>query len=102
MRNNLHGFAKVIAAAFFGDDLLIDSAGGPVVVAAQLGVGEALIMAEVEVGFGAVVSDEDLSVLEGGHGAGIDVQVRIELHQVDLQPATFQQAPDGGRCQSLA
>jgi hypothetical protein len=36
-------------------------------------------VAKVEVGFGAVVGDEDLAVLERGHGARIDVEVGVQL-----------------------
>ena len=102
VRNHLHGLAEIIAAALLGDDLLVDAAGGPVVVARKFGVGEAFVVAEVEIGLGAVVGDEDLAVLERRHGARIDVEVGVELHQVDLQPTAFQQAADGGRRQSLA
>jgi len=49
-------------------------------------VGEPLVVAEVEVGFGAVVEDEHLAVLEGVHRAGVDVHIRVELLQHDLQP----------------
>jgi hypothetical protein len=59
-------------------------------------------VAQVEVGFRAIVGDEDLAVLEGRHGAGIDVQVGIELHQIDAQAAGFEQATDGGGGQALA
>ena len=83
VRDDLDGLAEVVAAALLGDDLLVDAAGGEVVVARELGVGEALVVAEVEVGLGAVVGDEDLAVLEGRHGAGVDVEVGVELHQVD-------------------
>ena len=41
---------------------------------------EALIVSEVEVGFGAVVSHKDFTMLKWRHGARIDVQVWIELH----------------------
>jgi hypothetical protein len=84
VRDDLDGLAEVVAAAFFGDDLLVDAAGGEVVVAGELGVGEALVVTEVEVGFGAVVGDEDLAVLEGRHGAGVDVEVGVKLHEIDL------------------
>jgi hypothetical protein len=59
-------------------------------------------MSEVEVGFGAVVGDEDFAVLERGHGAGINVKVGVKLHQVDLEPAAFKQATDRSRGQALA
>ena len=42
-------------------------------------VREALVVAQVEIGLGAVVGDEDFAVLERAHGAGIDVQIRIEF-----------------------
>ena len=53
--------------------------------------GEALVMAEIEIGFGAVVGDEDLAVLIGRHRAGIDVEIRVELAQPDLVAARLQQ-----------
>jgi hypothetical protein len=71
----------------------VDAAGGEVVVAGQLRVGEALVVAEVEVGLGAVVGDEDLAVLEGRHGAGVDVEVGVELHQVDAEAAASSRQP---------
>src|SRR5262249_30878504 len=92
----------VVASALFGDDLLVNSAGGPVVVAGELGVGEALVVAEVEISFGAVISNEDLAVLKGRHGAGVNVQVRVKFLQVDLEPAAFEQASDGSSRQALA
>ena len=76
--------------------------GGPVVVAGELGVGEALVVSEVEIGFGAVVGDEDLAVLKRRHGARVDVQVRIELHQVDFEAAALEQTADRGCRQTLA
>ena len=56
----------------------------------------------VEIGFGAVVRHKNLAVLERRHGSRIDVQVRIELHQVHAQSARFQQASDRCRREALA
>jgi len=64
-------------------------------------VGEAFVVAKVEVGFSAIVGDKDFPVLERRHGAGIDVEVGIELHQVHGQPAAFEEAANGGRRQTL-
>ena len=100
--DDLDGFAEIIAAALFGDDLLVDAAGGEVVVARELGVGEALIVAEIQVGFRAVVGDEDLAVLEGRHGARIDVEVGVKLHEIDLDAAGLEQAADRGCGETLA
>ena len=102
MGNDLDGFAEVVAAALLEDDLLVDAAGGEVVVAREGRVGEALVVAQIEVGFGAVVGDKDFAVLEGRHGSGIDVEIGVELHHVDAQAAALEQAADGSRRQSLA
>ena len=82
--DDLDGLAEVVAAAFLGDDLLVDTAGGEVVVAGKVGVGEALVVAKVKIGFRAVVGHEDLAVLKRRHGARVDVQVGVKFHQVDL------------------
>ena len=49
-------------------------------------VDEALVVAEVEIGLGAVVGDEDLAVLVRVHRPGVDVDVRVELLDRDEIP----------------
>src|SRR5207344_3569662 len=73
VRDDLDGFAEVIAASFLGENGFVDAASGPVVVARKLGVREALVMAKVEVGLRAVFSDKDFTVLKRTHRTGIDV-----------------------------
>ena len=90
VRNDLHGRAQVVAAALLADHVLVDAAGGDRVLAAQAGAHEALVVAQVEVGLGAVVGDVDLTVLERAHGARVDVDVRVELHHRDLQATGFE------------
>jgi hypothetical protein len=50
-------------------------------------------MAEIEVGFRAVVGDEDLAVLKRRHRARIDVDVRVELLHHDPQPRSLSRRP---------
>ena len=64
--------------------------------------GEALVVAEVEVGLGAVVGDEHLAVLVGRHRAGIDVEIGIELAQPHLVAARLQQRAERCRSETLA
>ena len=54
-------------------------------------------MAQVQIGFGPVFGDENLAVLEGIHGAGIDVDVRVQLLKGDAQAPGLQKRPDGRR-----
>ncbi len=84
VRDDLDGAAEVVAAALLGDHGVVDAAGGHVGVALQVLVDEALVVAEVEVGLGAVLGDEDLAVLVRAHRAGVDVDVRVELLDRDL------------------
>ncbi len=100
--NHLHRLAQVVAAALLGDDLLVNPAGGQIVVAAQPGMGEALVMTQIEIGFRAVVGHENLAVLERGKRSWVDVEVGVELHQVDAQTAALKQAADRGGSQALA
>ena len=65
-------------------------------------VGEALVVAEVEVGLGAVVGHEHFAVLERRHRAGIDVDVRIELEIGDADAAGGEDRGEGGGGDALA
>ena len=69
VRNHLDGLAEIIAAAFFAENGFVNAAGGPVIVAAELGVREALVVAEVEIGLSAVFGDEHFAVLKRTHRA---------------------------------
>ena len=102
VRDHLDGAAEVVAAALAADDRVVDAAGGDVGGAAGVGVGEALVVAEVEVGLGAVLGDEHLAVLVGRHRARVDVDVGVELLQPDGQAARDEQAPDRGGGDALA
>ena len=59
-------------------------------------------MAEVEVGLGAVLGDEDLAVLERAHRPRVDVDVGIELLQLDPEAAADEEAADRGGGDALA
>src|SRR6266508_3754377 len=96
MRDHLHGAAEVVAAALFFYHRIVDLAGGEVVVAVHPGRLETLVVAQIEVGLGAVFGNEHLPVLEGAHGAGIDVDVRVELEEGDFDAARFEDRGEGG------
>ena len=90
VRDDLDGGAQIVAAALLGDDVGIDAAGGDVVALVGGAAGEALVVAEVEIGLGAVVGDEHLAVLGRRHRAGIDVEVGVEFPQPDLVATRLQ------------
>ena len=102
VRDHLDGVAEVVAAALLGDHLGVDLTGGDVGDLAEVGVEEPLVVADVEVGLGAVVGDEDLAVLERVHRPGIDVEVGVELLHGHAETARLQQAAEAGGRQPLA
>src|SRR3989304_2818346 len=79
VRNDLNGAAQEIAAALLANDLCIHLTRGHVANLAQVNVYEPLIMPQVKVSFGAVVQNEDFAVLIGTHGAGVNIDVGVEL-----------------------
>src|SRR2546423_14363893 len=87
MRNDLYRAAEIIAAALLADDALVDLSGSEIIPPAHLHVGEALVMAEIQVCLGAILGDEDLTVLERAHRSRIDVDVRVELEIGDADAA---------------
>jgi len=102
VRDHLHGVTEKVAAALLGDHRGVHLARGHIGIGVEVDVEEALVVADVEVGLGAVLGDEDLTVLERVHRARIDVQVRIQLLHRDPQPACHQQAPQAGGGQPFA
>ena len=102
VRDHLDGRAEVVAAALALDHRVVDRAGGDVRGARGVFVGEALVVAEVEVGLGPVLGDEDLAVLERAHRPRVDVDVGVELLQLDPVAARDEEASDRGGGDSLA
>ena len=102
VRDHLHGLAEVVAAALGVEHRRVDRAGRGVGVAGQALVDEPLVVAEVEVGLAAVVGDEHLAVLEGVHGARVDVDVRVELLHRDPEATGLQEAAQRGCGDPLA
>ena len=64
VRDDLHGGTEVVAASFLRDHRLIDTPGGDVVRLGERLVDEALVVSEIQIGLGAVIGDENLSMLE--------------------------------------
>ena len=102
VRDDLDRAAEVVAAALLGDDRLVDPAGRDVAELGQVLVDEPLVVAEVEVGLGAVVGDEHLAVLVRRHRARVHVDVRVELEDGDAQAARLEEAADAGGGDALA
>lgn len=52
-------------------------------------------MTEIQIGFRAVIGDEDLTVLVRAHGARVDIDVRVEFLNGDFVASVLQQSAQG-------
>ncbi len=59
-------------------------------------------MAEIESDRGAVVGEEDLSVLKRVHRARVDVDIRIQLLDRDADPAALEEPAERSGCDPLS
>ncbi len=73
------------------DDIAVHLPGGDVVIACEAHAQEALVILEIEISLAAVIEDVGLTMLEGVHGTGVDVQVRINLYGGDAKLAALVQ-----------
>ena len=94
MRNDLHRAAEIFSAPFALNDHRINATGRYAVGLARDNAGVAFVMAEIEIGLGAVVGDIDLAMLIGTHRPRIDIEIRVELAQTDFESARLQQCAE--------
>ena len=59
-------------------------------------------MAQVQVGFSPVLGDVNLAVLEGTHGPGVDIYVRVHLLGGHLEASGFQKPSERSRSDAFA
>ncbi len=98
----LDGLAEIIPPSLLGYDGVVDLACGEVVLSREFGVGETLVVAEVEVRLRPVVCDKDLAVLKGAHGAGVHIYIRVELLYGYGKAARLEERAHGGAGKTLA
>ena len=102
VRNHLHGAAVVFAGALLLDHRLVDTPASDRRIFRARTAKETFVMAKVEIGFGTVIRDVDLTVLKRIHGAGIDIQIRVELLDAHRVAHRDQQAADRGAGDAFA
>ena len=93
MRDNLNGRTEIVTATLTLNDGRINAACRDVIRLARRNACEALIVAEIEVGFCAVIGDVDLAMLTWAHRSGIDVKIRVKFTQSDFVAPRLKQCP---------
>jgi len=102
VRHDLDGGAEIVTAAFLGQDVLVDAPRRDVVGPRCRPAGEAFVMAEIEIGLGAVIRHEHFAVLIRRHRPGIEIEIGVELAKPDLVAASLQQGAKRRRSQTLS
>ena len=102
VRNHLNRLAEKFPFPLLFNHGLVDLARGGIVFLGQPDVREPLVMAQVQIGFRAVIGYKNLAMLERTHGARVHVDVGIQLEEIDFKPAGLEQAADRGARQPLA
>jgi len=77
MRDYLNGLAQIISMSFLPDNLLINPAGGPVMVFGSSGQSKPFIMSQIKIGFGPIVGNKDFTMLVGAHCSRVNIKVWI-------------------------
>ena len=100
MRNDLNGFAQVVAAALLVDNALVDASRGEVVVAGGTYASEALVVSQVKIRFLSIVCYVALTMLIRIQRARVNVNVRVEFLYRNVEATCLQQFSD--RCSDNA
>ena len=89
--DHLHRAAVVQAVALVLEHGPVNAAGSHVAVLRKVLVDEPLVVAQIQIGLGAVFRDEYLAVLNGIHSARVYVEIRVELLHGDLESPGLEQ-----------
>ena len=101
MRDDLNGTSAKITAAFFLEYAPVYLTGGDIGVFGQALIDEALVVAKVQIGLGAIVGNKNLTMLDRVHGTRINIDVRVEFLHGYFVAARFQQTPKGCSCDTF-
>ena len=100
--DNLDGAAQIAALPFPVQDGPINLTGRDGGIGRKAFIHKTLVMSQIQVGFRAVVSDEDLAVLIGTHGTGVHIQVGVKLLVSHPEPPLLQKPPQRSGTNALS
>ena len=77
--DHLNGAAEIVTPSFLVENGPVNLSCGNIGVDGKIFVNKSLVVTQVKVCFGAVVGNEDLAVLIGGHCSGVNVYIGVEF-----------------------
>ena len=102
MGNDLNGGAKVFPPALLVQHIPVDLSRGQVGKLVQILVDEPLVVTQIQIRFRAVLGDIHLAVLIGAHGAGVHIDIGVQLLGCHLQSPGLHQSAQGSCRDALA
>ncbi len=100
--DELNGGFEVFSVPFVLNDAFEDLALAETVELGKLAVGEAFVVAKIEISLCSIVEDVNFPVLIGRHRAGVDIKVRVKFLKLNLESAMFEEGADGGGGESFS
>ena len=88
--DHLYRPAEIVSPTLLLDYALVYLSGGEVITLTHLGADEPLVMSQIKIGLCTILGDKYLSMLEWAHGAGIHIDVGIQLEHGDFNAAGFE------------
>ena len=95
MGDHLDRFAQIVAATFAFENILIDLARADRVRTAGGDTREAFVVTQIKIRLCAIIGDKDLAMFKRAHGAGIHIQIGIQLAQPDRKTSRLEQRAKG-------
>ena len=90
VRDNLNRASQIVSTPLLLDYCLVDLPGRGIVFLRHVQIEEPFIVTQVEIGFGAVIGNVYLTVLEGIHCPGVNINVGIQLQDRHVETASLQ------------
>ncbi|MPM81263.1 hypothetical protein SDC9_128315 [bioreactor metagenome] len=100
--DDLDGGSQIIAPPLPVENGPVNLSGGDGGISGEGLVHKPLVVAQIQVRFGPVVGDENLPMLIGAHGAGVHIDIGVELLIAHSQAPLLQKASQGRRADALA
>lgn len=93
VRDDLYRLSEITARPFSLNDGRVDLASCKVACLQISGIEKTFIVSDIKVCFGAVFGNKNFTVFERAHGAGIDVDVGVDLQHTNIFACVFEECP---------
>src|SRR5579863_3957091 len=102
VRDHLNGSTQVLAASLFANHGGINLTRRNIVALIGGFIGKTLVVTQIKIGLCPVIRYKHLTMLVRRHGAGVNIDVGVELHEGDTDTTILEQASERGNRDTLS